>query len=332
MTAVQIPCPKPIDELKLLVHHHLAPMYLHEIRTGFPTLRIAVLDNFVDLPATLAREQPDAVLSFRMGHLGAFPREILLSWPSIRWLHATGAGIEHLPPWDASRIMVTNSSGLHGSVMAEYAAWAILNQTQRMPTFAKQQREHVWKLYPVDSAGGKTVAIVGMGRVGREIAARLRPFGMRIIGVRNRAGSLAEADETLPAERLPEALARADFVILVTPLTTQTRGLFSARMLAYCKAGAYFINMARGNIVDEAALRDAIASGALKGATMDVFHTEPLPPEDPMWDTQGIIATPHVSGEVADWQRMAARLFIDNLGRWLRREPLRNLCDPALGY
>jgi len=332
MPPAQIPCPKPLRELKLLVNHDSSAPYLGEVRARFPELQLVVLDNYAGLQATLAREQPDMVLSFRMGHLGPFPRETLLAWPSIRWLHATGAGIEHLPPWDASRIMVTNSAGIHGPIMAEYAAWAVLNQTQRMPLYAAQQRERVWKLYPVDSAEGKTVAIVGMGRVGRAVAARLRAFGMRIIGVRNRAGPLAEADETLTAERLPEALARADFVVLITPLTAQTRGLFDARMLAHCKRGAYFINLARGNIVDEAALRLAIAGGALAGATMDVFHTEPLPADDPMWQAEGVIVTPHVSGEVPEWQAVAARLFLDNLGRWLRGEALSNLCDPALGY
>jgi len=332
MNPAQIPCPKPLHELKLLVHHHMSSLYLEEIRARFPALKLCVLDNYVDLQSTLKREQPDMALSFRMGHLGPFPRETLLGWPSVRWLHATGAGIEHLPPWDASRIMVTNSSGIHGRIMAEYATWAVLNQAQRMPLFAKQQRERLWKLYPVDSVEGKTAVIVGMGRVGSEIAARLRAFGMRIIGVRNRPEPLVGADETLTTDRLPEALARGDYVILITPLTAQTRGLFDARMLAHCKPGAYFINLARGNIVDEAALRAAIARGALKGATMDVFHAEPLPADDPMWEADGVIVTPHVSGEVPDWQAVAVRLFLDNLDRWLRGEPLHNLCDPELGY
>jgi phosphoglycerate dehydrogenase-like enzyme len=171
-----------------------------------------------------------------------------------------------------------------------------------------------------------------MGRVGRAVAASLRTFGMHIIGVRSRDEPLAEADETLGKERLPEALKRADFVVLITPLTPQTHGLFDERMLGHCKRGAYFINLARGSIVDEVALRQAIASGALKGATMDVFRTEPLPLDDPMWHAEGVIVTPHVSGEVRDWQTAAARLFLDNLGRWVRSEALCNLCDPALGY
>lgn len=310
----------------------MSHLYMGEIRARFPQLAVVVLDNYTALGETLEREQPDMVISFRMGHLGAFPRATLLEWPSIKWLHATGAGIEHLPPWDPSRIMVTNSSGIHGRIMAEYAAWAVLNQTQKMPLFSAQQRRWEWKLYPVDPAEGKTAVIVGMGRVGVEIARRLRAFGVRIVGVRNRSGGISEADETYTVDRLPEALAKGDFVILVTPLTERTRGLFDAKMLAHCKRGAHFINLARGNIVDEAALREAIARGHLSGATFDVFHTEPLPATDPMWNAEGVIVTPHVSGEVADWQAAAARLFLDNLDRWLRGEPLANLCDPELGY
>ena len=332
MPPAQIPCPKPLEQLKLLVHHHMSHLYIGEIRASFPRLSLTVLDNYADLRATLEHEQPDMVLSFRMGHHGAFPRELLLQWPSIKWLHATGAGIEHLPPWDARRIMVTNSAGIHGPVMAEYVAWAVLNQTQKMPLFAAQQQRREWKLYPVDPAAGKTAVIVGMGRVGCEIARRLRAFGMRIVAVRNRPGACPDADETYTSVELPQALAKGDFVILITPLTERTRGLFDAKMLAYCKRGAYFINVSRGNIVDEKALREAIAAGQLSGATFDVFHQEPLPADDPMWDAPGVIVTPHVSGEVANWHALAAGIFLDNLARWVRGEPLANLCDPELGY
>jgi len=332
MLIPQIRCPKGADELKLLVHHHMSGLYMNELRARFPKLKMVVLENYADLQVLLKREQPDVVLSFRMGHLGPFPRATLIEWPSIKWLHATGAGIEHLPPWDPRKITITNSSGIHGSIMAEYAAWAVLNQTQKMPLFAAQHARREWRLYPVDPVAGKTVVIVGMGRVGGEIARRLRAFGMRIVGVRNRSGLLPAADETYTTDRLPEALAKGDFVILVTPLTDRTRGLFDARMLGYCKHGAHFINLARGNIVNEEALRGAIKRGALSGATFDVFHTEPLPHDDPMWSADGVIVTPHVSGEVANWQAVAARLFMENLDRWLSGQPLVNLCDPELGY
>jgi phosphoglycerate dehydrogenase-like enzyme len=316
----------------VLVHHHQPEPYLPELVRRFPDVRFVELRDYAGLPATLASERPDAVLSFRMGFLGAFPREPLLGFPSVRWLHATGAGIEHLPPWDPAKVMVTNSAGLHPSIMAEYAIWALLDRTQRMPLYRAQQAERRWSLLPVDPLSGKTVAIVGMGRIGREIARRLRVFGVRILGVRHGEEALPEADVTYPQSRIDEALAEADIVILLTPLTPETRGLFDGTRLARCRKGAHIVNLARGNIVDEAALRRLLAEGHLSAATFDVFQTEPLPADDPMWDAPGVTVTPHVSGELADWQYHAAMLFAANLERWLAGRPLENLCDPVLGY
>jgi D-2-hydroxyacid dehydrogenase (NADP+) len=328
----QIRCPKPAEELTVLVHHDRAEMYLDEFAKRFPAVHFEVLTEFVGLQDFLERKPPDCVLSFRMPLKGPFPREVLLGFPSIRWLHATGAGIEYLPPWDPAKIMVTNSSGLHVDIMAEYITWAMLHQTLRMPTYFEQQKRHEWALYPVDSARGKTAVIVGMGRVGRGVARRLKAFGIRIIGVRRHESPVEEADETYSMEHLPEALALADFVILITPLTAETRGLFDGKMLSGIKRGAYFINVARGSIVDEAALCSAIECQHLKGATLDVFLTEPLPSEASIWDAPGVIVTPHVSGELDNWQFHAAMIFAENLENWLAGRDVINLCDPKLGY
>jgi phosphoglycerate dehydrogenase-like enzyme len=332
MTASQLPCPKPARDLTVLVHHHQSELYLEELKRRRPEPRYVLLDNYADLPATLERERPDAVLSFRMGFFGAFPREALLTFPSVRWLHATGAGIEHLPPWDPAKVMVTNSSGLHVSIMAEYAVWAMLDVTQRMALYRRQQGERVWTLVPVEPLAGKTVVIAGMGRIGREIARRLAVFGVRVVGVTRTGAPLPEAELVLPEARLDEALAEADICVILTPLTPRTRGLFDAARLARLKRGCHLVNLARGNIVDEAALRRLLAEGHVGHATFDVFHTEPLPAEDPMWDAPGVTLTPHVSGELADWQFHAAMLFAENLGRWMSGDPLRNLCDPERGY
>jgi phosphoglycerate dehydrogenase-like enzyme len=328
----QLPCPKPPDQLAVLIHHHLSRLYLDELKARFPALRLIVLENNRDLPATLERERPDAVLSFKIPNDGRFPRETLLDFPSVRWLHATGAGIEHLPPWNPDKVMVTNSAGIHGGIMAEYAVWAVLHQTLQMPRYLEQQAQSRWALYPVDPAAGKTAVIVGMGRVGRPIAEKLRAMGLRIVGVRRHPEPAAEADVTYTVDDLPKALGLGDFVILILPLTAETRGLFDAEMLRRCKPGAHIVNLARGGIVDERALRALIDDGHIAGATFDVFHTEPLPANDPMWSAKNVIVTPHSSGEVASWQAVAARVFADNLERWVAGRPLANLCNPTLGY
>lgn len=177
-----------------------------------------------------------------------------------------------------------------------------------------------------------SVVIVGMGRIGREIGRRLAAFGTRVVGVTSTGAPLAEADLALPEARLDDALGQADICILLTPLNPRTRGLFGAERLMRLKPGCHLINLARGNIVDEVALRALLAEGRIDHATFDVFHTEPLPADDAMWDAPGVTVTPHVSGELADWQLHAAMLFAENLGRWISEAPLQNLCDPALGY
>lgn len=331
-TPIQIGCPKKKEDLVVLVNHDQADLYLDELRRRFPDVRLEVKGDFAELDKILDQLRPDCVLSFRMPAKGPFPRSTLLEHDSIRWLHATGAGIEHLPPWDAKRIMVTNSSGLHTDIMAQYAAWAVLNQSLRIPTYSAQQVRREWKLYPVDNVRGKTAAIIGIGKVGRAVAAHLHFLGMHVIGVRRHPGKVNEADETYTMIQLPEVVERADFVILVTPLTEETRGLFDEALLRRFKKGAHLINLARGGIVDEDAMRKLMAEGHIASATLDVFKSEPLPREDPLWDGAGVIVTPHASGELSDWQYHAAMVFADNLEHWIGGKELLNLCDPRLGY
>ncbi|MEQ9811837.1 MAG: D-2-hydroxyacid dehydrogenase [Azospirillaceae bacterium] len=331
-TPQQIPCPKRPEDLTVLINHDNYEPYLRELKQRFPNINFVVKDGFDGLSETLDEVQPDCVLSFRMGNKGPFPRELLLNHPSIAWLHATGAGIEHLPPWNAERMMVTNSSGLHVDIMAQYAVWAILNQSLRVPTYLDQQRRHEWRLYPVDSVRGKTAVIVGIGKVGRGIARQLKQLGMRVVGVRRHPDPVSEADITYTMDRLDDALGEADFVLLITPLTDETRGLFDAERLRKIKHGAHLINLARGNIVNEGAMIERIREGQLNGATIDVFANEPLSEDDPIWDAPNVIVTPHASGELENWQFHAAMVFADNLEHWLTGKDLANLCDPELGY
>lgn len=201
-----------------------------------------------------------------------------------------------------------------------------------MPLYRQQQADRVWRLLPVDPLATKTVLIVGMGRIGRAVGDRLRAFGPRIVGVTRTGAPLPEAERVLPEARLDEVLPEADVIVLLTPLTPATRGLFGRERLLRCKPGAHIINVARGPVLDAVAARELVLSGHLSAATLDVFDTEPLPPEDPIWNTPGIAVTPHVSGELADWQTHAAMLFSDNLAAWTAGRPLQNLCEPTRGY
>jgi phosphoglycerate dehydrogenase-like enzyme len=332
MTAIQIPCARTDGRVTALVLHSQPETYIERLKTGFPHARFVLVNSYAGLDAALERERPDAILCFKIAGQGAFPRERIFAAPSVRWVHAAGAGIDHLAPWDASRVMVTNSSGLHGRSLAMLVTWAILNRALGMPAYAAAQRERQWRPHPLHDPGNRLVAIVGFGRIGAVVARHLRPFGFHIVGVRRTPSPSPDADEVVGLDALVPTLERADHVVLILPSTPDTRDLFDAEMLATCKPGAHLINIARGGIVDEAALRAALAAGRIGSATLDVFATEPLPPTDPLWDTPNVVITPHSVADTAGWQARVAEIFADNLHRWLEARPLRNLCDPALGY
>ena len=330
--AVQLPCGKADGRLTVLVLHRQPEMYIDRLTERFPQVRFVVVDSYAGLPAALADARPDVVLGFKIAGQGAFPRAELFAAPSVRWVHAGGAGIDHFVSWDASRVMVTNSSGLHGESLARLVTWAILNQELGMPAYAAAQRAREWKQRPLRAPAGRVVAIVGFGRIGAAIAAHVRPFGFHVVGVRRAPAPSADVDEVVGLDALRPTLGRADHVVLVLPLTADTRGLFGADMLATFKPGAHLINIGRGGIVDEDALRAALAAGPIGAATADVFATEPLPPDDPLWTTPNVIITPHAMGDPVGWQGRVADIFADNLQRWIDGKSLENLCDPGLGY
>ncbi|MGE0717042.1 MAG: D-2-hydroxyacid dehydrogenase [Alphaproteobacteria bacterium] len=327
----QIPNDKPPEDVVLLVQHHRSDYYMDRMRARFPKQRIVLVDAPGQLASALESEKPDVVLAFRLPGQ-PYPKDLIFNAPSVKWVSATGAGIDHLVPWDDQRLMVTNASGIHAQAMSEYAVWAVLNQVLRMPMYARYQAEKVWKPHDALMAEGHVAMIVGLGRIGRMTAERLKPFGVRTIGVRRSGAPDPAADETIGIDEMAARLPEADFVILILPSTPQSRGLFDEAMLARMKPGAHLVNLARGPIVDEAAMIARLESGALGSATLDVFNKEPLPAESPLWTTRNAILTPHVSGDVVEWQRLSAQLFMENFEGWLAGKPVFNLCSPAAGY
>jgi phosphoglycerate dehydrogenase-like enzyme len=317
-------------ETVLVLHQRPQPL-VDQLCVRFPEIRFVGMDRYDALQKIVAAEQPRVMLAYKIPEQGTFPRE-MLNGSSLRWLHAGGAGIDHLAPWDPEHIVVTNSSGIHGRPLAMLVTWAVLNQALRMPVFAAQQREHRWLPHELNIPLGEVVAIVGFGRIGADIGRHLRAFGFHVLGIRRSPEASPDADEVMGLDQLRPALARADHVVLVTPLTPETRNLFDADMMAAMKPGAHIINIARGGIIDERALRDNLVSGKIGSATMDVFETEPLPAESPLWDAPNMVITPHGISDTAGWENAVLDIFVDNLARWHEGRALRNQCDPALGY
>ncbi|MCI0695579.1 D-2-hydroxyacid dehydrogenase [candidate division KSB1 bacterium] len=258
----------------------------------------------------------------------------------LRWLHFGAAGIEKSlsPELVQSDVVVTNARGIHGDRMAEYVLGAILFLANRFDLAARGQFEKKWRQKEMVknrfALAGKTVGILGMGAIGTEIAKWCAAVGLQVIGLR-RQPNLPKPEyvtDIFSPAQIDEFLGRADFVVLVLPLTAETRGLLSAERLCAMKPGAYFINIGRGDLVDEQTLLEMLQERKIAGAVLDVFQTEPLPENHPFWQLENVFVTPHISGNFAEYVDRVGGQFAENLARYVRGEPLRNVFDKERGY
>jgi phosphoglycerate dehydrogenase-like enzyme len=258
----------------------------------------------------------------------------------LRWLHFGAAGIEKSlsPELVQSAVVVTNARGIHGDRIAEFVLGAILFFANRFDLAARGQFEKKWRQKEMIksrfASAGKTVGIMGMGAIGTEIAKWCAAVGLQIIGLR-RQPDLPKPEHVaeifLPAQ-IEEFLGRADFVVLALPLTVETRGLLSAERLRAMKPNAYFINIGRGDLVDEQTLIELLQERKIAGAVLDVFQTEPLPEDHPFWQLENVFVTPHISGNFSEYVDRVGEQFAENLARYVRGEPLLNVFDKARGY
>ena len=253
----------------------------------------------------------------------------------LRWIQSSAAGLDHclVPSVVGSSIIVTSASGVLADQVAEHALGLAIACTRRLPLFLDQQARREFVRRPTRDLTGATVGIVGFGGVGRRLAAVLAPLRVRILAtdwfpVRRPAG----VEFLGPPAALPDVLAAADVLFLCAPLTEHTRGMIDAAALARMKPGAILVNVARGPLVDEAALAAALASGRLDAAALDVTPQEPPAPASPLWTAPRLIITPHVGGQSGRRIDAMTEFFCDNLGRYLRGEALRNLVDKRLGF
>jgi D-2-hydroxyacid dehydrogenase (NADP+) len=243
----------------------------------------------------------------------------------LRWLHTFSAGVDHpiFKSFIDRGVRVTTSSGASALPIAQTVLMYLFALTRDLPAWSRAQEEHRWAPHRSLDLDGLTVGIVGMGPIGLEVARLTAALGMRPIGMR-RTVKGDEPCETWTLNRLHELAGAVDALVIAIPLTPETRGLVDASVLAAMRPGAFFVNVGRGEVVDEPALVDALESGRLGGAGLDVFAVEPLPADSPLWDLPNVIVTPHSSGGTAGTERRAADIFVDNLARYARGRPLRN--------
>jgi phosphoglycerate dehydrogenase-like enzyme len=245
--------------------------------------------------------------------------------PNVRWFHSFSAGVDH-PVFQGfvdRGAKLTTSAGSSAIPIAHSVVMHLLSMCRHAREYEADQREHRWQPRDNVDVEGRIVGVLGMGSIGSEVARLAQAFGMRVIGTR-RSPTGAEPCEVWHPSRLHELLAVVDDVVLAAPLTDETRGMLGAAQLATLRRGAHLVNVGRGELIDEVALTEALAGGHLGAACLDVFVTEPLPADSPLWDMPNVTITPHAAGETVLSRRRADALFTDNLGRYARGEALRN--------
>jgi phosphoglycerate dehydrogenase-like enzyme len=230
-------------------------------------------------------------------------------------------------------VVLTNARGIFDRPIAEFVLGAVLAFAKRSQESYDLQRNREWRPRETLTVEGSHALVVGTGAIGREIARLLRAVGMEVRGAGRTARS-ADPDfgAVVPSTELVRHVGWADHLVIVAPLTPVTRGLVDERVLAAMKPGSHLVNVGRGPIVEETALLAALESGTIAGASLDVFQTEPLPRDHPLWTTPGVTITPHMSGEAGGWQDRLTRQFLDNVRRWLHGGRLHNVVDKELGF
>lgn len=303
---------------------------------GLPSLRSlpsTVTCVIGDSPAAFEGGPPaDAVLVCASGQERL--RQTLARAPRVRWVHFRSAGLDgSVYPELADRpIVVTNARGVFSRSLAEFALAAVFHFAKDLRRLTRNQDRRLWEAYTPVLVSGQTMGIVGYGDIGRATARLARAVGMRVVALRRSAAPDPLADAMLPPEGLHALMAESDAVVVSTPLTDETRGLVDAAALRAMRPAAVLVNVGRGPVVQEPALVAALQDRSIGGAALDVFETEPLPAESPLWSLDNVLLSPHSADHVSGWLESAMACFLQNLHRFLSGEPLANRVDPRRGY
>lgn len=272
--------------------------------------------------------------------------EILLTWdfptkdiqkvaPNLKWIHCIGAGVEHLLPmnWLPNDVVLTNNKGVHAAKAGEFGLMGVLMLHSHMPAVITNQQQKKYDSLYASPIAGKTVVVLGTGSLGGAIAEMISRLGVNVIGV-NRSGRAVEGcSQVVTTDALDAVLPQADYLVIATPDTPQTRGLMNRSRLGLLKKSAGVMNIGREAVMDYGALCDKLEDGSLGGAILDVFDPEPVESDSRLWTTPNLIMTPHISADDGDaYIALTLNLFFDNLERYLAGKSLLNPVDPAQGY
>lgn len=312
--------------MKVLVYHRDAKTYYRMLQERFPELEVVALEEKGLRPQHIA--EADILIA------NHFPSVLFKEAKRLRWIQSSSAGIDRLLGVREcpGEVVVTNARGIHAHLMADYVFCAVTMFQWNFPRIFRDQQHREWHHIAVRPLAGMTLGVVGLGTIGTEIARRARTFGMNVVGVKRTSAPVEGVDQVFGPDRLGEMLSLCDFVVLVVPATAQTERMFGASEFQAMKRTAYLVNISRGSTVDEEALIQALQQGSIAGAILDVFDKEPLPAESPLWFLENVVITPHIAGYLQGYTQQVMEIFSDNLTRWRKGLPLRNVVDLERGY
>jgi phosphoglycerate dehydrogenase-like enzyme len=285
----------------------------------------------------LKQHAPEADVILNGFHDGSALRAILPLAQRAKWIHALSAGVEKVltPELVETPIPLTNGRGVFGPALAEFSIAAMLYFAKDFRRLIRQQAAARWEQFDVAFLRDQTLGIVGYGGIGREVARLAHALGMKVMALRRRTPS-AESDPLLERsftrEHLNEMLGLSDYVVAAAPLTPETQGMIGYGEFHFMKSSAVFINVGRGAVVVEQALIAALNQTLLRGAALDVFEQEPLPPDHPFYRMENVLLSPHCADHTTGWMELAVKQFIENFERFRNGQPLEYIVDKSAGY
>lgn len=297
----------------LAMPENVRKQYHDGIQAKFPDLTINVVDNHAKVDPYIG----DADVLVTFGPMMA--DHVLAKAARLKWIQALGTGVDGITdqPSLKKEVIVTNLHGIHGPPVSEAAFMSMLALSRQLPRTVRNQDKHHWERFPARLLHNKTVGIFGIGVIAEELAPKCKAFGMKVVGISSAQREVPGFDRVYARSQLLEAVRDLDYLVLLTPLTPETRNSVNAEVLAAMKPGAYLVNLARGGVVDEAALMEALKNKQLAGAALDVFATEPLPAEHPLWDMEQVIVTTHQGGFCDVYVNFALPVIEQNLRKFL---------------
>src|SRR5580704_6227126 len=308
---------------KVLIVDVHAEMYRDALRAEFPALQYALFHKAADVGGDLS--DIDVMVMF-----GIELRDFMLSGaPKLKWIQSLATGVDHFlrSPSLKPDVLITSGRGIHGPPMREQVIYMMMGVSRDVVRQAGDQKAHFWERRLWSTLHGKTAVIAGTGIVGAAIAELLKALGMHVIGITREPRAAAGFDEMIATDRLAEAAHRADYLINMLPASENNIGIFDAGICAAMKPSAFYISAGRGQTVDEAALLAVLRERRIAGAALEVFQTEPLPPDSPFWDLPNVFITPHIGGYVIEYEEFIMPLIVDNMRLFLAGRPgeMRNI-------